>query len=197
MKRKHIAALAAAIVLTAIWTFRYVTMNEYYDSLTSDSKEMYMIGDVVPFENDLGEMGVNLNGYAVKVEKFEILNMDEYVQSLNLEADEYRPLGEKTALVYITLSNQNSDAQGVMLTDFGLRGIDNIVSMDRDLLTASNPILQGNYGVSLSPGTNCRLVLPYILQKDYFDVWTWNHIESYGMYLRMTIFPTEKSIRVQ
>lgn len=197
MKRKHIAVLAVTLILVAIWTFRYVTMNEYYDSLTSDLKEMYMIGDVIPFENDLGEMRVNLNGYAVRAEHFEILNTDEYIESLNLETDEYRSLGEKTALVYITLFNQNSDAQGVMLTDFSLRGVDNIVYMDRDLLTAANPVLKGNYGVSLSPGTNCSFVLPYTLQEEYFGIWTWGHIESYDMFLRITISPVEKTIKVQ
>lgn len=131
------------------------------------------------------------------MEHFEILNTEEYVQSLNLEADEYRSLGEKTALVYITLFNQNSDAQGVMLTDFSLRGIDNIVSMDRDLLTASNPVLQGNYGISLSPGTSYNLILPYTLQEEYFSRWTWNNIEKYDMYLRVTVAPTEKVIQVQ
>lgn len=197
MKKKHIAVLMVTLLLIVGWTFRYVTINTYYDALATNFKNIYMIGDVVPFENDMGEMRVNLNGYAVKVEHFEILNTEEYVQSLNLEADEYCSLGEKTALVYITLFNQNSDAQGVMLTDFSLRGIDNIVSMDRDLLTASNPVLQGNYGISLSPGTSYNLILPYTLQEEYFSRWTWNNIEKYDMYLRVTVAPTEKVIQVQ
>lgn len=197
MKKKHIAVLMVILLLVVGWTFRYVTMNTYYDSLTTNSKEIYMIGDVVPFEDDMGEMWVNLNGYTVKVERFEILNTEAYIQSLNLEANEYLSLGEKVALVYITLSNENSDAEGVMLTDFSLRGIDNIVNMDWDLLAASNPVLQGNFGISLSPGTDYNLILPYTLQEEYFSTWTWNHIENYNMYLRMTISPTEKVIQVQ
>lgn len=197
MKRKHMALLTVALLLLAGWTFRYATMNAYYDSLTTNSKEIYSIGDIVPFENDMGEMRVNLNGYAVKVEHFEILDTQEYIQSLGRKANEFSIAGEKVALVYMTLSNANSDAEGVMLTDFRLRGIDNIMNMDRDLLAAANPVLQGNYGIRLSPGTTNDLVLPYILQGKYFGAWTWKHIENYKMYLVMTVSPTEKVIQVQ
>ena len=41
MKRKHIIVLILALVLIAGWTWRYVTMNEYYDSLVIAEKETY------------------------------------------------------------------------------------------------------------------------------------------------------------
>lgn len=66
MKKKHIAVLMVTLLLIVGWTFRYVTINTYYDALATNFKNIYMIGDVVPFENDMGEMRANLNGYAVK-----------------------------------------------------------------------------------------------------------------------------------
>ena len=104
--------------------------------------------------------------------------------------------GERVALLYITLFNEDSDADGVMLTDFQLRGVDTIIYMDWDLLTAANPVLGENYGMKLSPGTQCSIVLPHKLEKDFLGSWTWNHFGDYKLYFRVTVHPTEKIIEV-
>ena len=197
MKRKHIIVLTLALLLVAGWTWRYVTMNAYYDSLVTTQKETYRIGDVVPFEDDLGEWKTNLNGYSVRVDKFEVQDYDAYAKSIDFKPDESYIPGERIALLYITLFNEDSDADGVMLTDFQLRGVDTIIYLDWDLLTAANPVLGENYGIRLSTGTQCSIVLPYKLQKEYFGSWTWNHFEDYKLYFRVTVHPTEKIIEVQ
>lgn len=197
MKRKHIIVLTLALLLVAGWTWRYVTMNAYYDSLVTTQKETYRIGDMVPFEDDLGEWKTNLNGYSVRVDKFEVQDFDAYAKSIDFKPDESYIPGERVALLYITLFNADSDAEGVMITDFQLRGVDTIIYLDWDLLTAANPILGESYGIKLSPGTQCSIVLPYKLQKEYFGSWTWNRFVDYKLYFRVTVHPTEKIIEVQ
>lgn len=197
MKKKHIIVLTIALLLVAGWVWRYVTMNAYFDSLVTLEKETYQIGDVVPFEDDLGEGSANLNGYSLRVDNFEVQDFDAYVESIAFEPDEYYTPGERVALLYITLFNEDSDADGVMLTDFQLRGVDTIIYLDWDLLTAANPVLGENYGIKLSPGTEYSIVLPYKLQEEFFGSWTWNHFENYNLYFRVTVHPTEKIIEVQ
>lgn len=51
------------------------------------------------------------------------------------------------ALVHITLFNDNSVAECVMLSEFKLHGVDNYVGLDWDILTAANPVLQGIMGL--------------------------------------------------
>lgn len=196
MKRKHIIVLTLALLLVAGWTWRYVTMNAYYDSLVTTQKVTYRIGDVVPFEDDLGEWKTNLNGYSLRVDKFEVQDFDTYAESIDFKPDESYIPGERIALLYITLFNEDSDANGVMLTDFQLRGVDTIIYLDWDLLTAANPVLGENYGMKLSPGTQCSIVLPHKLEKDFFGSWTWNHFGDYKLYFRVTVHPTEKIIEV-
>lgn len=196
MKRKHIIVLTLALLLVAVWTWRYVTMNAYYDSLVTTQKETYRIGDMVPFEDDLGEWKTNLNGYSVRVDKFEVQDFDAYAKSIDFKPDESYIPGERIALLYITLFNEDSDADGVMLTDFQLRGVDTIIYLDWDLLTAANPVLGEKYGMKLSPGTQCSIVLPHKLEKDFFGSWTWNHFGDYKLYFRVTVHPTEKIIEV-
>lgn len=197
MKRKHITVLILVLILVVGWTWRYVTMNAYFDSLVTLEKETYQIGDIVPFEDDLGELSANLNGYSLRVDNFEVQEFDAYVESIAFEPDEYYTPGEKVALLYITLFNEDSDADGVMLTDFQLRGVDTIIYLDWDLLTAANPVLGDNYGIKLSHGTEYSIVLPYKLQEEFFGSWTWNHFEDYKLYFRVTVHPTEKIIEVQ
>lgn len=84
-----------------------------------------------------------------------------------------------------------------MLTDLALHGVDNYVGLDWELLTKLNPVLQGNFGIHLSPNTEYQLVLPFDLQKAFFGSDTWRHLDKYSMYLHMTSFPMEKDIEVQ
>lgn len=197
MKKKYIIVLSLALLLIAGWTWRYVTMNTYFDSLVITEKETYQIGDVVPFEDDLGEWTTSLNGYSLRVDKFEVQDFDTYAESIDFKPDEYYTPGERVALLYITLFNENSDAEGVMLTDFNLRGVDTIIYLDWDMLLAANPVLGGNYGIQLLHGTEYSAVLPYKVQEDYFTSWTWNHFDDYDLFFRLTSYPTEKIIKVQ
>lgn len=197
MKRKHIIVLILALVLIAGWTWRYVTMNAYYDSLVIAEKETYQIGDVVPFGDDLGGWTTNLNGYSLRVDKFEVQDFDTYAESINFKPDEYYIPGERVALLYVTLFNEDSDAEGVMLTDFQLRGVDTTIYLDWDMLLAANPVLGENYGIQLLHGTEYSVVLPYKVQEDLFTAWTWNHFDDYDLFFRLTSHPTEKIIKVQ
>lgn len=39
MKKKHIAVLMVTLLLIVGWTFRYVTINTYYDALATNFKK--------------------------------------------------------------------------------------------------------------------------------------------------------------
>ena len=196
MKKKYIIIPLIALLLAIGWSWRYITMNAYYDSFVNQEKVIFKVGEKVPFEDDLYNKK-SLNGYSIQVNRFEVQDFYTYAESIGFVMDDHYYPGEKVALLSITLFNDNSDAEGVMLTDYNLYGVDQIINMDWDLLIAANPILEGNYGITLLPGTECSLVLPYKMQKDYFGTWTWNHLDDYDLYLKLTSYPTEKVIQVQ
>lgn len=197
MKKKHIIVLTIALLLVAGWIWRYVSMNAYFDSLVTLEKATYQIGDIVPFEDDLGEWETNLNGYSLRVDKFEVQDFNTYAESIDFKPDEYYTPGERVALLHVTLFNEDSDAEGVMLTDFQLRGVDTIIYSDWDMLLAANPVLGENYGIQLLHGTEYSVVLPYKVQEDLFTSWTWNHFNDYDLFFRLTSYPTEKIIKLQ
>jgi len=196
MKRRYIIIPIIVLLLAVGWSWRYITMNAYYDSFVNQEKVIFKVGEKVPFEDDQYNKK-SLNGYSIQVNHFEVQDFYTYAESIGFAMDDHYYPGEKVALVSITLFNDNSDAEGVMLTDYNLYGVDQIINMDWDLLIAANPILEGNYGITLLHGTECNLILPYKMQKEFFGSWTWNHFDDYDLFLKLTSYPTEKLIQVQ
>ena len=199
MKKKCKRALLIMIValLAVAWVWRYYTLNDYYSSRSSRHQEFFSSGDMVPFGTDYIAQSVYAEGYTLRVDDFEIVDFDEYITNLGLdiERDTFDP--EKLALVYITLRNENSEAQGVMLTELELHGLDSTVGMNWSLLLSVNPVLDGNYGISLRQGSEYSLILPYNLQEEYFGYDTWRQIHEYSFWLQITGYPTQKEILVQ
>ena len=196
MKKKMHAMLICVILLLCAggWIWRYFSINAYYASLSDNTKAIYSAKEIIPFGTDYMSDSVCVDGYSIRVDGFEIVDFGAYVKTLELTQTFYRP--DKLALVYITLFNENSSAEGVMLTELGLHGVDNYAGMDWDLLLALNPVLQGNFGIHLSPNTEYSLVLPFGLYKAYFGNSTWQNLEDYKFFLHITAYPTEKDIKV-
>lgn len=199
MKRKIKITIFCAVILllSTAWIWRYITLNTYYDSFGETVKEYHEIGEIVPFEND--RLGGNylVSGYFVRVDNFEVLDYSDYIQAMDISVEQQYKEPEKIALVHITLFNDNSDADGIMVTEFQLHGIDNYVGMDWDVLLAVNPALEGNFGICLPNNTEFSLVLPYDLWEDYFSANTWKKLDSYDWYFKITSWPLQKEIRLQ
>ena len=66
-----------------------------------------------------------------------------------------------------------------------------------ELIAASNPILNGEVGVTLRPGESCDFILVYEIRDEYLSAYTWKNFESYDLYLRTTVYPHLQEIKVQ
>lgn len=192
-KQKKITVLFALVLLTVLWTWQYITVNNYYAQMDKSSIQYFPMNEDVPFGDDFIEWNEQANGYYVRVNRFEILDYDEYWEE---NCFNHAPMleAEKIALVHITLRNDDSNSAGIYLTDFVLHGIDSYQGMDWEALTAANPILAGGFGIRLASGTQQEFVLPYYIKMDSFGIDTWRNIENYPFYLRITAFPTQKDI---
>lgn len=194
MKKKW-AVAAVALLLAGLWCWRYISMNAYYRSLSDQHREIFPAGEIVPFGTDYIDKDMCVDGYSIRVDGFEIMEGKPYLDSLGITVHGDAP--GKIALVSVTLFNDDSDAQGVMLTALRLHGVDQYAGMNWGLLTILNPVLKGNYGIHLSSGTEYKLVLPFDLRRAEYGVSTWNKLDEYTFYLRITNFPTDKDIQVQ
>ena len=196
MKKRCVLSAVVVLTLLAAWIWRYTTLNSYYEELSNMRKEVFSIHERVPFGEDYLDKDSRANGYWICVDEFEIVDYQEFIQEKAIILDEQDKLPEKLALVYITLSNTNSIDPGIMLVELDLHGIDSVASMDWDILTAINPVLEGNYGVSLKENSELKLTLPFGLNAALYSDETWNNLDRYNFYLRITNFPTVKDICV-
>lgn len=198
MKKKIrlIIILGAIVVLAAAWTWRYVTLNKYYDDLDNGDYKLYQAGELVPFEDDGNDLHTDLNGYHIRVDGHEIQDYDDYIANADftIARDENDP--DKIALVYITLVNESCEPNPVSLLDMKLRGVDTPLNMDWDILVLANPALNGYTGIALNAATEQKLVLPYGLWKDSFESHTWRSIDEYSLYLQITSSLTTKEVLV-
>lgn len=83
-----------------------------------------------------------------------------------------------------------------MLTDLCLHGVDNYASMNGEVLTAANPVLDGSYGIYLSQGEECSITIPFDLYETYFASDTWRNLDEYDFYLHLTSYPVEKDVKL-
>lgn len=197
IKGKTILSIIIVALIAATWGIRYTSLNSYYSSVSNNSRKVHPLGEIVSFDDNYMNKGLCVPGYSIRVNKFEICHFDDYVEYLSLDPNELFSKPDRVALVHVTLFNQNSTADGVMLTEFKLHGLDNYVGLDWDLLSVANPVLQDSYGISLSQGTQYDLVLPFDLYQDHFGTDTWKSIDKYHFFLHITAYPVEKDIQVQ
>jgi len=182
--------------LAVAWWMRYDSLNSYYSSFSGNKREIHQLEEIVSFDdNYINDLCVS--GYSIRVDNFTIQQFEDYINAKAIDEDMLLSKPDKIALVYITLFNENSAAEGIMLTAFGLHGVDNYVGLNWDLLLLENPVLQGNFGIGLSPNTEYKLVLPFDLYQEHFGDDTWRNIENYQFFLHTTAYPVEKDIQVQ
>lgn len=198
MKKKIrlVIILGVIVVLAAAWTWRYVTLNKYYDDLDNGDYKLYQAGELVPFEDDGNDLYTDLNGYHIRVDGHEIQDYDDYIANADFTIDRDENDPDKIALVYITLVNESCEPNPVSLVDLKLRGVDALLNMERDILALANPALNGYTGIALHAGTEQKLVLPYGLWKDSFESGTWRSIDEYSLYLQITSSLTTKEVLV-
>ena len=195
---RHGVVWGLVLVLALLWTWRYIKLNQWYDSLdTAVEYYCYNMGETVPFGDAKLGGEYDVEGYSVQVESCEMVDYDRYMTEHQLQKYEYPgDEGIRILLVHMTLSVEESDAPGVMLTSFICHGEDQVAYLDWDLLTQMNPILKGNYGIHLKNGTSIELVLPFPIRQIYYRE-AWNHLERYPFYLTMTQGKITKEIALK
>lgn len=196
MKKKPGILICAIVVLTGLWFWRYTSLNAYYDSINTVVEKVYQVGEIVPFEDDYTSDQTTVDGYSIRVDGMEILEIDEFCQRTGMTTEDMIGAPDRVALVTITLFNAHNEEDTVTLLDFGLHGIDSVAGMNWSLLTALNPVLEGHYSVRIREGSQYQFVLPYNLRQNSFGSNTWNNMDGYEWFLRVTAWPTEKDIAI-
>lgn len=195
-KVKRILVCVGILLLAGAWIWRYTTLNAFYQSLDNSSISYYEMHEIVPLGKNALSDEVMLDGYAIRVDSFEIVDFETYAASVGLDKVPYAP-PERLGVATITLYNETGEGPGVMLAELLLHSVDTLCFPNWDLLVAANPILDGAMGICLPKGGACTLEIPFGILKLDFTGYTWRHMDSYDFWMEVTSFPEQKNIRVQ
>lgn len=193
-KWKWLCILLVIALLAGAWAYRYRTLNQHYEELSNVTVETFEVGSEIAFGEDYIDYGLTADGYLICVDKFEILDYETFAEAYNSGYKSTGNVPDKLALITITLKNQGSNDEGIPLTEMELFGLDELIFVDYELLQKLNPVLQGNWGISLADKTEYTLLLPYGLYQDDFSQDTWENIDQYDMYLQITTHPVQKVV---
>ena len=196
-RTKRILILVVVLLAAGGWIWRYTTMNAFYSSLHQEVRRTYSMGEIVPIGDSGTKYGMNADGYSVRVDDFAILDLPEFLEEISATEEDLTTIPDKVAVASVTLFREEGQAPGVNLAGFWLHGVDNYAMVDYGLVELANPILRGtgSVGISLSPGTEYSVVVPFGLQRQYFGGDTWRNLEDYRFYFCMSTLGEEKDIR--
>ena len=194
MKKKTVILLCVIVILAGLWFWRYTSMNSFYESISLMEERDYQAGEIVPFEDDYIFDKEKADGYFIRVDGLEIVDFHELCQRNKWSSEDVVGAPDRVALVTVTLFNEDNEEDPVTLISFGMHGIDSSAGMNWDLLMMLNPVLEGHYSVRVEKGAQYQFVLPFNLRERNFSSSTWNNMDSYEWFLRVTAWPTEKDI---
>lgn len=192
-----IGALLLIILLVVGWCWRFASLNHFYWGISKQKTEVYDSHEMVWFEDDYLDKDLQADGYGIRVDGFTIENYQEYMDTNHYPIPDGEKPPQRIVLVTVTLYNENSTANGVMLPELMLHGIDSYSNVDWDVLYAANPVLNDKPGINLKQGRECTLVLPFPLFEKLYNGQTWDNIDDYEFFLRITFYPTAKDIRLE
>ena len=193
---KLTAAAAAVLVLASAWYWRYDGINRYYQDYAGLGYESCELGETLCFGDDYIDTGLGASGYSIAAEGFKVVEYEDFAKELGYTETMIEP-PERLAIVEVALKNDGSTDPGVMLPELTLHGLDFYTDMNLGLLVELNPVLEGNYGISLPDNSECRLTLQYNLRESQLSRNAWNRLDELPMLLQMTAYPTTKEIVLQ
>lgn len=198
MKRKTWLIILIGTVLLGVYSFRVYALNKDYERNYGITDKVYDIGEMVPFGEDISVGNEILDGYSIRVDKVECMNIKDFMKKYRITADmliEAAP--ERVFAVDISIKNENSQAEGVYLPDIILHGVDFYVDWNTELINYANPELDGALGVSVTSGKEAVIHMAYNLRKMHFTNRTWNNIDNEEFWMQLTVSPNRKEIKLQ
>lgn len=193
MKKKglqRILVLTLIAVLAIGWLVAYRAVNRWYEPLRDPTKTVtYEMGQRVPIgpepENLIKPEG--MDGYSYRVEHWEIVDTDDYLQDMNLTDGAWQDdpflKPKKLLLVTVTVTNENNGMNALNLSD--LR-----VNMDPIQMAPTQRLCydyypQGSYpgSLSLAITEEATVTLPYALNKFEFSGRHWRNLEDLPFYM--------------
>lgn len=179
MRKKRITAAVIAVVAVAaaiaVFAWRYTYINGRYPP---PQENYYRVGDEIKY----GELTFCFDGY-------KIVGRDELEQTgLTAESGAY---GVKALYATVTVRNTGAAEENVPVYIFNAEagGWTNGINMEW-----YEEINGESLGISLPPGEQAMITLPYLLHQSQFRGDVWENIEDMQFRIVFSLYPSKEAV---
>lgn len=196
-KKKITVLVTLGLSLLLIWSVAVIKMNQRSHDLDDIPIENYHIGEVVSYDHNFA-YGVYLDGHALCVNAYEILDTEEYLKRFCKQKSEFDSCFEKVCVVDMTVYKEKTESstEGIYLTDIMMHGLGYYTDQNIDFFMLENPNLESP-GLVLDEGKECDVRLVFNIRKDFYTAYNWKNLDKLDMKLAITSFPVERNIILQ
>lgn len=197
-KQRHRLLYIVVSVIGALYILHYVQLNLSYQKLKTGWNEIHYLGEEVSLGENYINISMQAQGYSICANTVEIVNTLEYtarngISMSNREAS----TPERLALVSATIRKTGDVNTVLPVLLFEMYGIDTYTVVDFELFDSLNPHIKSeNWGIVLPNDVVQEILIPFRLDRDQFNIYTWNHLEKYPLSMLLTYGPVRIIIQL-
>lgn len=197
-KRKRWFIFSIVFLLGVLYVCRYVQLNASYQEMQTGWDEIHYLGEEVALSENYIDNSMQANGYSIRVDTVQIVDTTDYMKEKGLSIDgRGASVPERLALLSATIKNIDNRDDSFPVLLFEVYGIDFYTVVDFELFDQINTDIQKEgWGIVLPQGTEHTIVIPFRLDRDSFNFYTWNHLVDYPLSMRLTYGPARIIIKL-
>lgn len=197
-KRKRWFIFSIVFLLGVLYVCRYVQLNASYQKMQTGWDEIHYLGEEVALGENYIDNSMQANGYSIRADAVQIVDTTDYIKEKGLSIDgRGASVPERLALLSATIKNIDNRDDSFPVLLFEVYGVDSYTVVDFELFDQINPDIQKEgWGIVLPQGTEHAVVIPFRLDRDSFNFYTWNHLAGYPLSMRLTYGPARIIIKL-
>lgn len=169
-KKKRILILAVVVIAAALWTWRYVTLNQYYKSIAS-KRVYYRLEETVELGNNIIDKIPTANGYSLTFHSCEVLSLDELAEKYEVSSEVMERLTDVpdyAVVVSVTAYNEDNTDGSIPFYYLNLHSVDWYTDWNGELMALLNDVGEEGWNMDYTcePGTS----------DDFYLVFNINHV---------------------
>ena len=197
---KKIAVCLISVSLLSLWLFRYYKLNDGFSVHGLYPEKICQMHETFSFGDSKSYNVIEQPGYSISLESARIVNSSEYLEELNMKADQFEYLSEKYLELTLNVSNDGDYPDGITFYAFPVIGTNWYTFYDNQITACINPFFENNFeaahGCGVAKGSSATVKIAYNLYEDLFLPDQWNKIDEEEMWLWVTIMPTDTKIHI-
>lgn len=200
--KKNIRNTVFAFLLIGLWLARYFSFNAKIAKLYTTPQLFYSKNEAVEYGSNI----INLHTYTgcnIMLRKAQLFDAVDFFSKFNVKPMlEATVLGkaqdEKVCVLQVDFTNNSNYHREFDLGDLLIRGEDTMFGILNCVGEINRSLcLNENSKLKAEPGETLMVQIPVLIIRNTFSDSEWARINEYKLYLVVTQFPEEQTIRIE